>query len=116
MINLLRKLKINNITHIKFTEKENEIITFIEEEFEGLVFYTKYEFKDLIYYKNKEDKLILEFNINFGYLWVRFNFYETLKYKTKYDDKYVIPVLKFFIKKIIKKEINYIGTFFAKNI
>ncbi len=100
---LVRKLKINKLTPVSFTEEEKEILEFTKSRISYL---TIFEYRKSIYYMNNDGEWILELDSEYPMLWVRWeDFWKVLEKKYKICDKDISIFLKWIIRDNLKSEI-----------
>lgn len=102
MKSLIRKLKINDIEPLDFTENEIEIVNFINSNISNLTEFKVNEKSISIFYMNSKGEYIFEFNEKTNLRCRYFDFWEVLekKYKLKYRD------IQLLIKYMIEKSLN----------
>ncbi len=101
---LVRKLKINKLTPVSFTEEEKEILDFVKSRISSL---TVFEYKSSIYYINNDNQWILEQDSEHNMIWVRWeDFWKVLERKYKISDKDISIFLKWIIKDNLKCKIS----------
>ncbi len=106
-MNLIRKIKINKITSVEFTEKELKIIEFINSMLSDLIPFQYENLPESMFYMNPAGKWILEQNDKSDILYVRLeNFWRILEtdYSMGYDD--IQTLLKYMIEQAFKEKVS----------
>ncbi len=106
-MNLLRKLKINKITSVEFTEKEKEIIGFIKSILDDLIPFKYNNYANSMFYMNSEGKWILEQDDKSNRLWIRYDDFWGVLDKTfsiEYDD--IKNLLKYMVEQAFKQKVS----------
>ncbi len=106
-MNLVRKIKISKITSVEFTEKEKEIIDFINSKLSDLIPFKHDNYPLSIFYMSSNGKWILEQDNNIDRLYIRFdNFWQVLqtKYSMGYNDIQIL--LQYMVEQAFKEKVT----------
>ncbi len=106
-MNIVRKIKINKIIPAIFTDKEKEMLVFIEKTFSELETYKlPYNYPNRIFYF-KDDVCVLDLDIwyNKYHLLVNEKIWDLIKDENGFDDFTIRKIFRYMVKKIIKEKI-----------
>ncbi len=105
-MNLIRKIKINKITEVNFTEKEKEIIDFVNSMLSDLIPFKHDDYPESIFYF-KGDKWVLEQDNVYHVLRVRYNiFWSVLEKKYLLLFNEIQYILKYMIEESFKQKVT----------
>lgn len=113
-MNLLRKIKINELHPIQFTLKEEQIINFIRISIASLTHikaasFSDLKYQDYTYFVHKNSIIYLRLNLSKDTLYVDKNFLYQLSFDKEIQQKHLLELVKYFYKKELSKKEPYCG-------
>jgi hypothetical protein len=112
MSSLVRKLKINSVTSVEFSEEEKKIIEYLDNIFNDLIFFQHNENSKHYFFENK---CILIFSDNLTHVKFSSEYTSQLKYFFNIALYDFYEILKYYIIKFLDIKVETVGINFSNN-
>jgi hypothetical protein len=113
MSSLVRKLKINSVTSVEFSDEEEKIIKYLDNIFNDLIFFQHNENSQQHYFF--ENRCFLIFSDNLTHVKISSEYTSQLKYLDNITMVDLYEIIKFYIKKFLDIKVETVGINFINN-